>query len=338
MNDEREDAVGRWIRLAGRRPVPEPDRARRVREEVRGVWLDAVRRERRARFLRRAGGLAAAAALAGLVAAVVLLRGGPGVSAPSPSAPRVAARAGDVRVVDVDGSAVEASVGRAVPWGGTIRTGSAGRVALALPNGASLRLDVDTVARAASLDTAILERGALYVDSGAEGTVPAPALTVRTPRGTVRDVGTRFEVRVGPDGDRVTVRVRDGAVELRDAAGPGRRLVPRETSVVWGPDGWSAPAAVGPADPAWDWTLRVAPVPGIDGKPLRSFLDWAAREGGWTLAFADAETAREAANVTLGGSIEGLSVSAALEAVLPTCGMRHRIEDGFLRVRRVEDP
>ena len=59
-----------------------------------------------------------------------------------------------------------------------------------------------------------------------------------------------------------------------------------------------------------------------------------AREGGWRLNSPTQETARLAAETLLRGSVEGLTLEQALAAVLPTCGMAHRIEGGRLIVAR----
>ena len=59
-----------------------------------------------------------------------------------------------------------------------------------------------------------------------------------------------------------------------------------------------------------------------------------AREGGWTLRFADAAAARLAGEAVLRGTVAGLTPEQALAAVLPTCGLAHRFEGGDLVVGR----
>ena len=46
----------------------------------------------------------------------------------------------------------------------------------------------------------------------------------------------------------------------------------------------------------------------------------------------DEDTVFLDADIVLNGSIEGMSLDEALQSVLPTCRMRHRIEDGILRI------
>ena len=70
----------------------------------------------------------------------------------------------------------------------------------------------------------------------------------------------------------------------------------------------------------------------LQGRTAREFLDWVARERGWTLVFADAEVARSAEEIVLGGTVEALTLDQALDAVLPTCRMVYEVMDGVLRV------
>jgi hypothetical protein len=72
----------------------------------------------------------------------------------------------------------------------------------------------------------------------------------------------------------------------------------------------------------------------VDGKTLPVFLDWVAREGGWTIRFADEALRRAASSIVLRGSIDGLTPEQALEAILPTCGLTHRIANGTVTVDR----
>jgi len=86
-------------------------------------------------------------------------------------------------------------------------------------NGVALRLDKATQIRIVSAQALILDRGALYFDGD------HARREVRTRFGTVRDVGTRFEVRTG---DVLHVRVRDGRVDFRgEAVDAGTELIVR---------------------------------------------------------------------------------------------------------------
>ena len=177
-----------------------------------------------------------------------------------------------------------------------------------------------------------LDRGAVYLDSGAPGR-PAAPLAVRTPFGEVEETGTQFEVRLGPGPEEsVRIRVREGSVVLR-AAGRVHTVGALTELAADGRGGRGGarsrvPARSGAGPPA---SPRCP-----TSRASRRGPSWIgmAREGGWRLGFADDETARLAAATVLRGSVEGLTVEQALDAVLPTCGMVHRIEDGRLIVAR----
>ena len=71
----------------------------------------------------------------------------------------------------------------------------------------------------------------------------------------------------------------------------------------------------------------------LEGLSARQFLDWAARESGRELSFADLDLEHSAASIVLSGSTEGLTIEEALAAVLPTCRMTHQVDQGVLRVK-----
>jgi len=84
--------------------------------------------------------------------------------------------------------------------------------------------------------------------------------------------------------------------------------------------------------PDWSWTARVAPVPDLEGRTAREFLEWAARERGWELRFADEEVVRSASEARLAGGARNLDLEQTLEAVLAASRLTHRLEDGTLTI------
>ena len=78
---------------------------------------------------------------------------------------------------------------------------------------------------------------------------------------------------------------------------------------------------------------RIINVPrrGIGARALAAVRSLA-RERGLRLVFANAELARSANDITLSGKLEGVTVEEALDVVLPTCRMSHRIADGLLMI------
>lgn len=213
--------------------------------------------------------------------------------------------------------------------------GGGGRLALRLASGSSVRLDEESRVQLASDHAVVLDRGAVYVDARAVGT----AVEVRTTLGVVRDIGTQFEVRLVEEGGAaLRVRVREGEVVLERGetthhAGLGEQLLMRT-------DGSVARSEVSVWGPEWDWVLVAAPVPPFAGQTLADFVDWLAREGGWTVRWEDDRLAALAPTVALGGSSRGLSALEAAEVVFSgTTDFSYRIdrEAGLLSiVGRVE--
>jgi hypothetical protein len=320
--------VERLIRAAGSRPAPGADRRERVRAAVEREWATQVR----ARRLRRRTGAAVAmlAAAAAMFLAVRQRSTGAPPSMPPVVTPiaSVAAAHGAVTTEVAGGRATIAAVGQAIAAGSNIRTNGTSRATVTLTGGAEIRIDADTAATLVDARTIQLHRGVIYLDSGAS--TPG-SLTVRTASGTVRDIGTRFEVRA--DDRDLRVRVRDGAVQLEragriDRAAKGTELRARA-------DGTVSTRSVDPFAVDWAWTTEAAPPFIVENSTLEAFLQWAAHEGGWTIEWSSALRQR-ARTTILHGAIDDMTPAEALEVVLPTCGLSPEIVNGSLRLRPIQ--
>ncbi len=337
MNEEREfstdlspasgDHIGRLLRLAGPRPAAPHEREARVRESVRLEWRASVLQRRRRKWLVGGGvGLAAAAALVALVGVVYRPLATPEPAFGGPVG-QVETVAGKVRMRVANDAEQVLRVGDVITAGSVIDTGPLGRAAVRMASGSSLRLDRGTRLRGLTDARVALERGAVYFDSGAAG-AGAP-MEIQTPLGVVHDVGTQFEVRL--EGERMRVRVREGLVNVdRDGrrydAGAGVELTVDATGAL-------SRRSVPIFGPGWEWILAVAPTFELEGQTLDVFLEWVQRETGLSPSFVDPRTAAGAPGVVVHGSIEGMRPDQALEAVLPTCGLVHRVDSGILVIQ-----
>jgi ferric-dicitrate binding protein FerR (iron transport regulator) len=220
--------------------------------------------------------------------------------------------------VEADGRSLEA--GDEIPTGTIIRSGTGGGAALRMADGVELRLDGGSQIALPGAAIVLVTRGGTYLDTaGRTGTMP---IEVRTPTGTARDIGTRFEVRVIDQAMRV--RVRDGLVQVESGGetargGRGTELIARGEGAIA-----TQPAPIAGRD--WEWVALASGPLAIEGRTLQDFLDWVAREGGWRVRFANDTLARSAATVILHGPTARLTPEAALRVVLPTCGLSYRIE------------
>jgi ferric-dicitrate binding protein FerR (iron transport regulator) len=326
MKDE-DDEVARLVRLAGTGGTSGPiaaERVARVRTAIHGTWHDEYVARTRRLWL-TVGVLLAAAGCAAIAFAIRRP-----VRTPAPP----------VLVAHIDHATGSPAPGFSFGAGGAVMSGStvttsAGTLAMTLTSGVHLRLDASSTARVDSATDVALERGAVYVDSG--GAHPAQPgaspIGIQTPAGLVRDIGTQFQIRIEalPDGPGIRIRVREGQVGLTSGngvdvrAGAGEELFSR-------PDGSDRSISRHPiaaTGSEWAWAERAAPPFSVEGKTLGAFLDWVSREGAWTVTFADRRFSKAARATVLHGRpdlLKGLTPAEALDVVLPTCGLRHRID------------
>jgi ferric-dicitrate binding protein FerR (iron transport regulator) len=290
---------------------------------VHDLWSEKVKRDHRRRRLLIAARLAAALAIV-LGSGLWMWQRGLPTGAPVATVERA-----DGRVRLQDDSI--AGTGRVLPAGTRVTTAPDGRAALRLIDGASVRLDFATELRLVSPRVLELRRGAVYVDSGALA-ADASRLEIGTAFGRVRDVGTQFEVRLA--GDRLRLSVREGAAAL--AREDRTYSVPSGSSLRVDGSGAVETVTVAPRGEEWDWALAVAPPFELEGRTLRDYLAWLSRETGWKVEYDDPSIAAGAADVILHGSTAGLRPDQTPDAVLPTCGLRHRLDGATLTIARTD--
>lgn len=324
MSDE---DLERLLKSAGPREKPPAEVERIVRERLRADWNAMLREERTS--ARRRGYFALAAGLA--AAAVGLWILGSRTVEPMPAVGTLAAATGEIQERSGWLSGWRAmQSGDVVLAGRTLETGADGRAALALPGGLSARMDRDTRVTMVDRERLGLERGTLYVDSGSDGG-RASRLQVETASGTVRHLGTQYELRVLPAGMRL--RVREGRVEWRSAAGDVESGHAGEQLVISG-NGRVIREPTPRYGASWDWVSEAAPAIDLEGMPLTRFLAWAGRELGREVTFSPELSEPELAAIVVHGSTAGLTPAEALHAVLATTSVRATVADGEILVAR----
>jgi len=323
MTEHDDSDLARVLRASGGRANPSDEMTRAVYEAVHAEWRATVDRQKRQRAQRV--WLAAAASIA--VAAIALFVGRSFIHTPGELMADVSRSVGVVQVREGEsGDWQGAMAAQRLRVGETVHTGADGRVALALRDGVSLRLDHDTSVALVSADRVDVRAGAVYVDSGVTGP-SAARLQVGTPAGVVRHVGTQYEARILNGSTRV--RVREGRVDVTPANGPPRTLEVGDQILVTG-TGVEERSRIEPSSTEWNWASSAAPEFDINGKAVQEFLAWAGRETGLKVVFTSAESAAEAKRAVLSGSIAGLDPDEALAAVLPTTSLKGTERDGQL--------
>jgi ferric-dicitrate binding protein FerR (iron transport regulator) len=306
-----EAGIEELLREVGARDEPTAETSRSIEEIVRAEWQSTVAQRRRSRR-RVTWGVAASLAVA--IGAGIY-----GVRQASLEPVDVAA------VARVDGQLLagpreEALQSRAhgarVRTNEILKTDARSRVALTFANDVSVRMNHDTTLILAATDRVTLRSGAIYVDS--PRAFAADTLVVETRAGSVRHVGTQYQVRT--HADAIEVSIREGRVVI-ESDGRTNSAVAGE-SIRLGIDGELARAPINADDPAWAWAAQAAPRFDIDNQTLAAFLDWLGRETGRRVVYASREAQDAAQQVKLRGSIEGLDLETALTAVLSTTNLR----------------
>ncbi len=312
--DAEDATLAALLRAAGRREAPPEEFAQSLRTALRDEWQAGVEQRRQRRKTWQLGG-AAAAAVAVMGVAVSLWLAAPGDIAVA-------------RIVQVTGDAISPADARSdlLP-GARVVTGAGSRMALVLAGGVAVRLDEETEVRVDRADSLAVSRGAVYVDADVKGA--SMPLRVQTPYGSVRHLGTQYEVRVLEDA--LSVSVREGRIALdRDDASlqgsAGERLVVSSAGNV-------QRGRIAADAPAWDWIAAVTPPFEIDSLPLSEFLAWAGRELGREVVFATPAAQAEAGQVILRGSIAGLTPDQAVDAVLVSTQLQAERSPGRLTVK-----
>ena len=208
---------------------------------------------------------------------------------------------------------------------GTVLVASA-PVLVDLQGGGTLRIAGGSRLEVTAADEVSLDKGEVYMDFSPE-LHRVSAFVVRTPLGLVEHLGTQFDVAVG---NELRIRVREGSIRLRrggqtETAGAGTELViPRV--------GQTRQQPIATHGPEWSWVEALEPDFPIEDRKLSEFLQWAARETGRQVSFLDEPARALAERTRLHGSIQGLSVTQALETVLATTSLRYNFEQGRIEV------
>ncbi len=231
-------------------------------------------------------------------------------------------------------AAIGLEVGQKISAGEEIDTaaGAPTMVALRMASGHSVRLHANSKLRLDSDGRIQLERGAVYVDSGPNG---APSsLEIGTPHGTVREIGTQYEVRLGDDDDgTMRVRVREGSVSLNRsgeifAASRGEELTIDKSG------GVDRVAFTG-AD--WSWVIAAAPAFDADGQTLAAYLTWVSRETGLEIVWDDPDLKIDmSTHSAFSTAATMVTPEETLPTILPAFGLDYRIDGNVLRVTRAD--
>ena len=158
--------------------------------------------------------------------------------------------------------------------GTRLRTDSSGRAALRLVSGTALRIAGSSeliLGRDARIE---LLDGRVYLDTHGVN----QGVEIVTRFGTLRDIGTQFEVFATDTSLRV--RTREGAVTLTRAQSDTVLQCGVSEELRIDMSGQVERGRIAAFDPEWTWVETLAEAPRGPELTLRRFLDWVARETG----------------------------------------------------------
>lgn len=307
-------SIEELLREVGARDEPSPDAKRDVLTAVHAEWQAMLvqRRQQRRVFAWR---IAASMVLAVLIATFAYR-----FVVPEPvQVATIANIDGRVLAATENATTEPRVLGEPISVGDVVQTDKQSRAAISFPSGLSLRLDHDTHFTIAAADHIELSAGAIYIDAPiGNSNRESAALTIETHAGSVRHLGTQYEVRTQADG--ILVSVREGRVVVTGVGGSNTGEAGQVLRLSTA--GELTRSELTAIDPHWQWTTRAGPVFDIDNQTLADFLQWVARETGRRLTYSSAQAKDAAAAVKLRGSIAGLDADAALAAVLSTTQLR----------------
>lgn len=317
------EVVGQLLRFAGTRPEVPEDVRLRVQSAVRAQWKESIQGTGYRRKFLLAGAATAAAVVVyfGVVLFISL-----GLPAQSPVGVVENISSNVLQMGNKNDRATRLlSKADVLVSGTSLESEKSGRILIHLIGGSTLRMDVQTRLRLISESSFVLEKGAVYIDSGRR----RAHLVLATPAGVLRNQGTQFEARMREG--TLRVRVRDGAVLLERDGSPRSVAAGNELSV--SPKGKYTVNKVPGYGTHWEWISEIGPNFQLEGSTLITFLEWLKQETGWNYEFTDAALRKTAGGIILHGSVSGLPPEQMPTAVLPVCGLQFTIDHGVLKIQ-----
>ena len=232
----------------------------------RAAWQRAVRQQARRRWTYA---LAAGIVLVTLTVGVLrqLDRSDPPVLAATPTIATGPVFSGDTAAEDWNWLS---STGVPLMSGTRLRTDSSGRAALRLVSGTALR-----IAGSSELILAGMRASNCWMAGYLDTHVANQGVEIVTRFGTLRDIGTQFEVFATDT--TLRVRTREGAVTLTRGQSDTVLQCGVSEELRIDMSGQVERGRIAAFDPEWGWVETLAEAPRGQELTLRRFLDWVSR-------------------------------------------------------------
>ncbi len=323
------------------RKQPPAEDEQLIRQAVHGQWR-AMNRGRR----RRIWAWALAASIVVAVVAVARINPHAPISDSTAAVASIEKIVGTVTAFSANGPVVlhpgaadELTIGD-VMIGLTLRSGTASGAGLRWMNGTLVRLDEHTELKLISDVEIFLQSGRVYLDT-LPGQAVGQAISIRTPQGLVRHLGTQFMAQTSASG--LLISVREGEVMVQPLPmphsdgqqAPAQARVGQQLRV--SPNGKIALEPIPTWGDDWAWAEVLSPGFESDGRSLAELFNWAGRELGRQVEYTSASAESIAASTVLHGNL-GVQPQQVLSVATATSDLTSRLSDGHIVVSLSQDP
>ena len=326
------DVLADLFRQVPAREAPPEEDEQLIRQAVHAQWQEMVGRRRR-----KIWPWALAASI--LVAVVTVVRFIPQVPV-SDSDLNVASIEkviGTVAAHSASGPVVlSTDAVHDVMTGMTLRSGTASGAGLRWMNGSLIRLDENTDLKLLSADEIFLQSGRIYIDTP-PGRKAGKPITIRTPQGLIRHLGTQFMTRWSASG--LLISVREGEVMYQPLVdspqGPTQAAVGQQLEIL--PNGEIERESISTWGIEWTWTEALSPGFQSDGRKLSDLFAWAGRELGRQLEYSTSSAESIASTTVLHGNLD-LQPLQALSVATATSDLSARVSEGHIVITLSREP
>jgi ferric-dicitrate binding protein FerR (iron transport regulator) len=169
----------------------------------------------------------------------------------------------------------------------------------------------------------------VYFDSLASAADPASAeFAIQTDNGVIRHIGTQYMASVTASG--VTVNVREGQVRILADTFDATAAAGQQVRV----QGSARPAYanIRTHGELWHWAEKFTPTLDVDGQSAHQFINWAARESGLKVRFANDDVEALAHDTHMSGDTGELEPKMALQVLLQITTLEATFADDSILV------
>jgi len=199
-----------------------------------------------------------------------------------------------------------------------IHTNSSNRILVELNNGNTFRLDENSLIKLTSEDKIELIRGQIYVESNEKNI--NNQLLIDTKLGSIKHVGTQYNVELKPDLINISVRKGKVIVYKKDLT----KEIEKGYTLSINNKGDYNQSLINSYDSKWLWTQNITKQYNIQDKTIFQYLKW--------VIWNSDKSKDQSSNIKLSGSIKGLTPLESLEVILSTTDFSYDISQSAIHI------